>query len=132
MNKNVLDFFPWNCCLRTLLLVRNFAVFAVQFWVDKNITFVVQFASSTVCSQNYRVFPFFFSSFFKAFWQVTNYFWSCSIFFFLWCHLSFFMMNWKDYKLNKYTIIGKCKCMLYQINKLWWLFFNSRLRTLRS
>ena len=40
--------------------MRNFAVFAVQFWVDKNITFVVQFASSTVCSQNCRVFPFFF------------------------------------------------------------------------
>lgn len=34
-------------------------VFAVQFWVDKNITFVVQFASSTVCSQNCKVFSFF-------------------------------------------------------------------------
>jgi len=34
-------------------------VFAVHFWVDKNITFVVQFASSTVCSQNCSVFSFF-------------------------------------------------------------------------
>lgn len=42
-------------------------VFAVQLWVDKNIAFVVQFASSTVCSQNCRVFSFFFASFFKAF-----------------------------------------------------------------
>lgn len=131
MNKNVLDFFPWNCCLRTLLLVRNFAVFAVQFWVDKNITFVVQFASSTVCSQNCWVFPFFFRHSLKRSdkWPTTS---EVAPFFFLWCHLSFFMMNWKDYKLNKYTIIGKCKCMLYQINKLWWLFFNSTLRTLRS
>lgn len=44
-------------------------------------------------------------------------------FFSIWSHLRFFMMNWKDYNLSKYTIIDKCKCMLYQINKFGWLFF---------
>ena len=34
-------------------------VFALQFWVDKSIAFVVRFASSNVCSQNCRVFSFF-------------------------------------------------------------------------
>lgn len=96
-----------------------------KYYVCCSVCFVYRMQSKLQC------FFLFFASFFKAFCLVANYFWSCSIFF-IWCHLSFFMMNWKDYNLSKYTIIGKCKCMLYQINKLWWLFFNSTLRTLRS
>lgn len=123
MNKNILDFF------HEIGLFVRFCWWGTS-WSSRcsfGLTKILHiFLLLPYAVKNYRVFfifLFFFASFYKGFWQVANYFWSCSIFL-IWSHLSFFMMNWKDYKLSKYTIIGEFKCMLYQINLLWLLFFK--------